>query len=240
MALTEADDQVPRIPSSPAAPFRCDHYACTMRGAICVQRQTQVLKGRPRRGPKTGLPDRLRFAQHHCGSGQCAQGRAILEAIGAQVEAPVATVFDGAGHQRSVAHTLPGTLPPEPPAAPPAAPQPTTEEPTMATTEERPKCTECGDKIRRDNSTGLCKRCKKKPTAKLSRVPTHQATAKRASPAATALAFPFFEATGELPDVRKLPNDYLVRAVDELKRRAAELYAAARAVGFDPAAAVQS
>lgn len=63
-----------RVPSRADQHMRCEAYAATILGGVCVQRQRAVVKA-----GKTYKPDN-RFAV--CNSGKCEQGNAVMRAIG--------------------------------------------------------------------------------------------------------------------------------------------------------------
>lgn len=75
--------QPPRLPAGPDAPFRCEHYRCTLSGSACIARQTE--RWRPGLRSKSRAP-RVPPGREFCAGGACEQGRAVASALGATLQ----------------------------------------------------------------------------------------------------------------------------------------------------------
>jgi hypothetical protein len=138
-------------PANPEAPFRCEHYRCTLAAKVCVQRQTERI-----RVPSTGQM-KVPWRNDYCASGVCAQGAAVLVALkGARIRKTedrsamnraAATAAGQATVARIEAKLAATTSTPAPPA----------EEKAMA--EKLCSKDGCGRLLRSDNKTGICGFC---------------------------------------------------------------------------------
>jgi hypothetical protein len=133
--------------------FRCEHYRCTLRRAVCLERRAEVVTIRA-----TG---RKKPVFEYCGSGLCEQGKANEAELGA---APARVQVQLAIRRPTFNVFKPAVLPATPISAPEVAPVPATKpEHTAASlaavmTDKKCACG-CGRALRKNNATGYSGYC---------------------------------------------------------------------------------
>jgi hypothetical protein len=203
--------------------FRCEHYRCTLRRAVCLERRAEVVTIRA-----TG---RKKPVFEYCGSGLCEQGKANEAELGA---APARVQVQLAIRRPTFNVFKPAVLPATPISAPEVAPVPATKpEHTAASlaavmTDKKCACG-CGRALRKNNATGYSGYCNAAKFAAGNR--ERPSRAKKASALAVAAVkaearkpvVAVFEAppASGLPPVEDLPEPYLAQCVREARRRLA-------------------
>jgi hypothetical protein len=203
--------------------FRCEHYRCTLRRAVCLERRAEVVTIRATRRKKPVF--------EFCGSGACEQGAANEAELGA---APARVQVQLAIRRPTFNVFKPVVLPATPISAPEVAPVPATKpEHTAASlaavmTDKKCACG-CGRALRKNNATGYSGYCNAAKFAAGNR--ERPSRAKKASALAVAAVkaearkpvVAVFEAppASGLPPVEDLPEPYLAQCVREARRRLA-------------------
>jgi hypothetical protein len=203
--------------------FRCEHYRCTLRRAVCLERRAEVVTIR--------VTGRKRPVFEFCGSGACEQGKANEAELGA---APARVQVQLAIRRPTFNVFKPAVLPATPISAPEVAPVPATKpEHTAASlaavmTDKKCACG-CGRALRKNNATGYSGYCNAAKFAAGNR--ERPSRAKKASALAVAAVkaearkpvVAVFEAppASGLPPVEDLPEPYLAQCVREARRRLA-------------------
>lgn len=90
----------PHIPAGPSAPFRCEHYACTLAGRVCVERQRALVKHPGAKFAKVPL------AFQFCASGQCRQGVEVARRLKGWAPAPSKAATQHQEHRAGAAERL--------------------------------------------------------------------------------------------------------------------------------------
>jgi hypothetical protein len=198
--------------------FRCEHYRCTLRRAVCLERRAEVVTIRA-----TG---RKKPVFEYCGSGLCEQGKANEAELGA---APARVQVQLAIRRPTFNVFKPAVLPATPISAPEVAPVPATKpEHTAASlaavmTDKKCACG-CGRALRKNNATGYSGYCNAAKFAAGNRERPSRAKA-RDVPDKEILTRPLpnppAPSDPSLPPVEDLPEPYLAQCVREARRRLA-------------------
>jgi hypothetical protein len=201
--------------------FRCEHYRCTLRRAVCLERRAEVVTIRATRRKKPVF--------EFCGSGACEQGAANEAELGA---APARVQVQLAIRRPTFNVFKPVVLPATPISAPEVAPVPATKpEHTAASlaavmTDKKCACG-CGRALRKNNATGYSGYCnaakfaagnRERPSRAKPRGPNDVSDAEIPS---RPLPNPPPAGEPELPRVEDLPEPYLAQCVREARRRLA-------------------
>ena len=138
-----------RVPASPEAMFRCEHYRCTLAGRVCIERQNYRYKAHSK------APERAPAHLQHCAYGKCEQGRDVAAVLAGW--APTVRAADQAHAAAKTAAPLRLAQIEQQIADAKAAPA---EETTMANETDRHVCTRdgCTRNLSRANKSGVCSR----------------------------------------------------------------------------------
>jgi hypothetical protein len=201
--------------------FRCEHYRCTLRRAVCLERRAEVVTIR--------VTGRKRPVFEFCGSGVCEQGKANEAEFGA---APARVQVQLAIRRPTFNVFMPANQPANPNPAPEAAPVPATKPEHVAAslaavmTDKKCACG-CGRALRKNNESGYSGYCnaakfaagnRERPSRAKPRGPNDVSDAEILS---RPLPNPPPAGEPELPRVEDLPEPYLAQCVREARRRLA-------------------